>query len=928
MPQGSLYIDELENLKIAITASDETIEIHLSEKLEKLTQIKNHLQINGKFLQEYLIDGKYLIKNAKELPEKIKIECVDTSKNSYLIASFNKNTVDITQENSLTNYELRSLTQFDRLPIPKSVLEKNEKTVYQYQTDLHTHYPALMTSKEILNIATKGGTRSYYCDKSILKEMGINVDFYEIKKQRNLSGDDKKMYIKRDPHNDELIDISQLKDDDYHLLTESLSVSQIKQITFEDMEKIYERRDPFVKNIHLFEDYLWTIAKNYEKQGIKEVSISFSKIIEPDWLLVADKCLTDIQQQTGVSIGFLVGISRHELSISRQNTLYKTIKLADHPAIRGFDILASEVNSTYDFAPDLVWAMEHIKSQFDLTKVSFVIRIHAGETAYHPENVRGVLEFAKKYPDVQVRIGHGIYGAIDEETLRLARGLKNIIFEMIPDSNFALNMLDIYEDYPIDHYVENGIPVVLGTDGHGLYQTTYRQLQQNIQYFSKNPEEVITNVQQTEKHYVNSVANSQKERELLHLANLHLAYKKLQAENFPVPALLVEFTATTMQELEEYKKDYPHCYEDIFRAAYTIKSISSEKDIKHFKESADNNELKRAELVSKKLKDLEITTVENISTVEEFKNKQPIMIAGLLKPHLKNDLNHAKALVGTLLKFLDPKKMYFISDGSDFGLNKLVHKAIKTYNSTHTEAPFQMVGLLSDKLDPDDISKNLTHVTRKEYKEWYQLPECIGKKYKDVIVVAMGSDGLIRDTIQVVHNVTKNKQKSNLYLLNGAKQNLPSSDYDTVLNKLFKGNSTIFNSLTTEETLNEGYQQDLKNISNEDNSKPKFQSHFFRPRSESLIESFVKLANGSKISLTDEFNKKLKKWSNKISFEHEFYQDLKKLLLDEQYDTRELILFCSAHKIVQKDEGFEIKYKKDEEKATIRLIEESINPNK
>lgn len=168
MPSRLLYIDELENLIAKVEYVDEGIVIHLPEELEKLNKIKKHIKINDRFLKEYLIEDKYILRNSDEFPEDIKIECVDdTSKIKILIASLNKNTGFITKEKALTNYELSLLAQFNRLPTPISKQDFSEETFHLSRTDLHNHYPALMTAKKLVEIATKVWKRPYYCDNKL-----------------------------------------------------------------------------------------------------------------------------------------------------------------------------------------------------------------------------------------------------------------------------------------------------------------------------------------------------------------------------------------------------------------------------------------------------------------------------------------------------------------------------------------------------------------------------------------------------------------------------------------------------------------------------------------------------------------------------------------------------------------------------------------
>jgi ADP-ribose pyrophosphatase YjhB (NUDIX family) len=71
---------------------------------------------------------------------------------------------------------------------------------------------------------------------------------------------------------------------------------------------------------------------------------------------------------------------------------------------------------------------------------------------------------------VQLRIGHGLYG-VDPATHDRLRATGTIV-EFNLNSNFALNNIQDATAVPIREYVRHGIPVVLGTDGYGIYQST------------------------------------------------------------------------------------------------------------------------------------------------------------------------------------------------------------------------------------------------------------------------------------------------------------------------------------------------------------------------------------------------------------------------------------------------------------------------
>ena len=49
------------------------------------------------------------------------------------------------------------------------------------------------------------------------------------------------------------------------------------------------------------------------------------------------------------------------------------------------------------------------------------------------------------------------------------------IVEINASSNYALDNIDEYSDIPYNYYLDNGIPIVISSDGHGLYDTSKQE---------------------------------------------------------------------------------------------------------------------------------------------------------------------------------------------------------------------------------------------------------------------------------------------------------------------------------------------------------------------------------------------------------------------------------------------------------------------
>ena len=82
-------------------------------------------------------------------------------------------------------------------------------------------------------------------------------------------------------------------------------------------------------------------------------------------------------------------------------------------------------------------------------------------------------------PPPEIRIGHGVYfNSSSYEYLRLLKKFGCIV-EINASSNYALGNIRNYLQLPYNYYLNHGIPVVISSDGHGLYDTE-KSIEDNI----------------------------------------------------------------------------------------------------------------------------------------------------------------------------------------------------------------------------------------------------------------------------------------------------------------------------------------------------------------------------------------------------------------------------------------------------------------
>lgn len=215
-----------------------------------------------------------------------------------------------------------------------------------------------------------------------------------------------------------------------------------------------------MKSVTALPQYLESLANDYKRMGIKYVELSVSDILRPEWLEICERELPKLEERLGVKIRFLAAIWRHSEKSYNAQVTQRIRALQKNPYIVGVDIMGNETNSTLDFSDVLKELSEYRK----VKNPNFQIRVHAGENKNYLENIKNAIRLGA------TRIGHGIYG-VDEETLQLAKAHGTII-EFNTNSNLALKNIPNANVLPIKNYLEAGVRVTIGSDGHGLYQTS------------------------------------------------------------------------------------------------------------------------------------------------------------------------------------------------------------------------------------------------------------------------------------------------------------------------------------------------------------------------------------------------------------------------------------------------------------------------
>jgi ADP-ribose pyrophosphatase YjhB (NUDIX family)/adenosine deaminase len=302
-------------------------------------------------------------------------------------------------------------------------------------TDLHTHLAACVRPLDLVDIGARAGVA---LDGGLLARMGASACDTQI---------------------------SAMSAAARAALAAHLAIPPDRQTTFAGLEEVYANRAPITKSLAALPLLLAKIAEDYAAMGVGYVELSFANVVEARTLAVIHDALPTIEAKTGVTVRFLAAFHREDDLEWDLDLIDRLADLAGSKYVAGVDFMGHETNSTRAFAPQLraigAWATR--------ARPGFVVRVHAGESPSHPENVRVALDETEG-ADVELRIGHGLYG-VDERTLhRIAS--RGVVVEFNLGSNYALNNVQSAREVPLLRYLDRGAPVVLGTDGYGIYGTT------------------------------------------------------------------------------------------------------------------------------------------------------------------------------------------------------------------------------------------------------------------------------------------------------------------------------------------------------------------------------------------------------------------------------------------------------------------------
>ncbi|MBR5662514.1 MAG: hypothetical protein IKX00_02540 [Bacilli bacterium] len=249
-----------------------------------------------------------------------------------------------------------------------------------------------------------------------------------------------------------------------------------------------EKNDSISKLI--YSDYLNRALKELTSMGCKYIEVSYSS----ENIMSLIELNPDVAST--IKCKFLLSTERSRRVKQMEESISSLKEGIKKGMIIGFDIMGqelplrddeksySQIKNSYSLKRKLELLVEVLK---DTKNGINTLRIHSGESKTSFGNTEWILntllEIKSEYesnnsnekilPPPEIRIGHGIYFDKNNNYLKMLQQL-GVVIEINASSNFALGNIDNYITIPYDYYLENNIPIVISTDGHGLYDTSLK----------------------------------------------------------------------------------------------------------------------------------------------------------------------------------------------------------------------------------------------------------------------------------------------------------------------------------------------------------------------------------------------------------------------------------------------------------------------
>ena len=351
----------------------------------------------------------------------------------------------------------------------------------QTKTELHTHLMGMTTAEGFVDFLSQYLDCIYWPINEPISNATQTVPIASILNDKDA------LNSLRIPHGEQ-VDYFTL-DDRYSTRTELLKLAA--HTTFSKLYDMLEDNYPNVSNedkrkiitqqaeTTVYNDYINRSLQELVNQNVKYVEISYSNPRR----IASFQISQDLQDK--ITCKFLLSTDRSRSTRNMKQSAKSLKKILTQGTSVGVDVMGQErpfsieeldYNNSRSFQRKLEILFDELL-QYDNT----TLRIHSGEIPA-PNNtlitLRMIDQIATKkgivIPPPEIRVGHGLHFNPSEDYVNLLKKFHCIV-ELNASSNFGLKNIKDYNEIPYSYYLENDIPVVISTDGHGLYDTTIKE---------------------------------------------------------------------------------------------------------------------------------------------------------------------------------------------------------------------------------------------------------------------------------------------------------------------------------------------------------------------------------------------------------------------------------------------------------------------
>lgn len=348
----------------------------------------------------------------------------------------------------------------------------------QTKTELHTHLMGMMTAEGFVDFLSNYLDCIYWPISDTISHATQTIP------TKSILDDKEALNTLRIP-NGQQVDYFTL-DDRYATRTELLKLAAFTTTSklIEEVGDNYpsltpdEKRKIFTQEaeITVYNDYINRSLQELVNQNVKYVEISYSNPRRIESFELSPKL------QDKITCKFLLSTDRSRSIRNIKQSVKGLKKLLAQGSSVGIDIMGQErpfsiEELDYQNSKSFQRKLEILFDEL-LQHDNTTLRIHSGEIPT-PDNtlitLRMIDRIADKkgitIPPPEIRIGHGLHFNPSEDYVNLLKRFHCIV-ELNASSNFGLSNIKDYSEVPYSYYLEHHIPIVIATDGHGLYDTT------------------------------------------------------------------------------------------------------------------------------------------------------------------------------------------------------------------------------------------------------------------------------------------------------------------------------------------------------------------------------------------------------------------------------------------------------------------------